>query len=483
MNYPVSCENLIIGSGPGAAVAAYELSKAGREVIVLEEGSKHNKIFYKNSIQSLTSKLYRNGGIFPFFGKPSVGFAEARCLGGGSVINGGLIWRTPKFVLNEWVEKKILPRSFINSLLSHFPFLESMLDVGYSAEINSNEDSNIIKRASIKLKWKCVNVPRAGGALCKNSNRCPTGCPRAAKKSVDLNYLSLAVKFGAQIFTSHKVVKLLHDKKNILEVHALDLRSNKIIKFKPKNVWFAAGAIHTPFLLKKHGISKNVGKKLQFHLNLKFIAEFDKNIDAEDGTIFTQQIQQFIKKGILFMPTNYRPEYLATSLSHFDNFTIKHVFQNYNKHGMFVAQIRPSSQAKIYSFADSPIVTYKLKTQDFLLIKDSFRLMTKLLFKSGAKKIYCPVSNFNPLRNEEDLDILLKKMKPNDLQMISVHIMSSCPMGSANDSAVDLSGKLRNFKNIFIVDASVLPTNIGESPQGTIMAFSHEILKRFISAT
>ena len=480
MNYPILCKNLIIGSGPGSAVAAYELSKAGHEVIVLEEGDKYDKVFYKNSIQGLTSELYRNGGIFPFFGKPSVAFAEARCLGGGSVINGGLIWRTPKFVLDEWVEKKILPKSFIKSLVRHFPFVESMLEVGYSKEINGNEDSNIIKKTSIKLKWKCVDVPRAGGGLCKNSNRCATGCPKAAKKSVDLNYLYLAKKFGAQIFTSHKVVKLLHDKKTILEVHVLDIKSNKIVKFKPENVWFGAGAIHTPFLLKKHGISKNAGKKLEFHLNLKFIAEFDKSINAEDGTIFTQQIQHFIKKGILFMPTNYRPEYLATSLSHFDNLTIKHVFKNYDKHGMFVSQIRPSSQAKIYSFTDSPIVTYKLKTQDFLLIKDSFRLMAKLLFKSGAKKIYCPVSNFNPVRNEEDLDILLKKMKPNDLQMISVHIMSSCQMGSAKDSVVDLNGKLRNFKNIYIVDASVLPTNIGESPQGTIMAFSHETLKRFI---
>jgi choline dehydrogenase-like flavoprotein len=54
--------------------------------------------------------------------------------------------------------------------------------------------------------------------------------------------------------------------------------------------------------------------------------------------------------------------------------------------------------------------------------------------------------------------------------------MSSCPMGTNKESVVDLSGNLRNSKNIFITDASILPTNIGESPQGSIMGFSHKIV-------
>jgi choline dehydrogenase-like flavoprotein len=62
--------------------------------------------------------------------------------------------------------------------------------------------------------------------------------------------------------------------------------------------------------------------------------------------------------------------------------------------------------------------------------------------------------------------------------MISVHAMSSCPMGVEVDSIVDTSGRLNGNKNIIVSDASVLPTNIGESPQGTIMAMSHEILSR-----
>jgi choline dehydrogenase-like flavoprotein len=36
------------------------------------------------------------------------------------------------------------------------------------------------------------------------------------------------------------------------------------------------------------------------------------------------------------------------------------------------------------------------------------------------------------------------------------------------------------MENILVTDASILPSNIGTSPQGTIMAFVHEIIHRHI---
>ena len=45
------------------------------------------------------------------------------------------------------------------------------------------------------------------------------------------------------------------------------------------------------------------------------------------------------------------------------------------------------------------------------------------------------------------------------------------------NSLTDFNGKLKDFKNIFITDASIIPGNTGESPQATIMAFSKFITK------
>ena len=59
--------------------------------------------------------------------------------------------------------------------------------------------------------------------------------------------------------------------------------------------------------------------------------------------------------------------------------------------------------------------------------------------------------------------------------------MDSCPMGpDPTTSVVNLDGKLWNMNNILVTDASILPSNIGESPQETIMAFAHEIVNRHL---
>ena len=55
--------------------------------------------------------------------------------------------------------------------------------------------------------------------------------------------------------------------------------------------------------------------------------------------------------------------------------------------------------------------------------------------------------------------------------------MSSMKYMPNKNSLINLNGKLKEFKNIFITDASIIPGNTGESPQATIMVFSKFITK------
>jgi choline dehydrogenase-like flavoprotein len=70
--------------------------------------------------------------------------------------------------------------------------------------------------------------------------------------------------------------------------------------------------------------------------------------------------------------------------------------------------------------------------------------------------------------------VLLSK-KHLKFSISSVHAMSSLPMGTSNKNLVNTSGQLGNFKNLYVADASILPTTIGESPQGTIMAIARNM--------
>ena len=69
------CEYLVIGSGAGGSVAALELAKAGKNIIVLEEGMHSDTSSFNENISEMTQKNWRNGGVTPFWGKPPIGFA------------------------------------------------------------------------------------------------------------------------------------------------------------------------------------------------------------------------------------------------------------------------------------------------------------------------------------------------------------------------------------------------------------------------
>ena len=61
-----------------------------------------------------------------------------------------------------------------------------------------------------------------------------------------------------------------------------------------------------------------------------------------------------------------------------------------------------------------------------------------------------------------------------DLDMLSVHHMASLPIGGddiKNDGSIRIS-------QYICVDASILPTAVGESPQLTIMAFVSSLYSR-----
>ena len=69
-------------------------------------------------------------------------------------------------------------------------------------------------------------------------------------------------------------------------------------------------------------------------------------------------------------------------------------------------------------------------------------------------------------------------MLANNLEMVSVHGMSSTKMGlkKEKNTVFDISGKSFDFNNLYCLDSSILPSSTIESPQATIMALALKIL-------
>ena len=93
---------IVVGSGAGGATAAARLRDAGLDVLILEEGGLHRTETFTTDPATMIQRLYRDAGTTMIFGKPGIIFAEGKCVGGSTVINGGMTWRTPERVLEHW---------------------------------------------------------------------------------------------------------------------------------------------------------------------------------------------------------------------------------------------------------------------------------------------------------------------------------------------------------------------------------------------
>ncbi len=477
------CEYLVVGTGAGGSVAGTLLAESGRDVIFLEEGGYYPTESYTANISEMFSKLYRNRGVFPFLGKPSIAFAEGCCVGGGTVINGALICSTPPWVLDEWQNTYGLRGYSQEDLQKYFEIVERDLHVvSHEIENDENLDSLKLLKASEQLGWKCVMATRAVKD-CKNRNLCPTGCPSGAKQSMLETYLPRAMKNGARIFSRCRAIKIIHSDRKAKKIIAWVIGTkSKRIEILFDHLVIASGAVQTPHLLRRSKVSMLAGRNLQFHMTLKVGAIFKDRLNAEQGTMFTAQVQEFEREGPLIMASNLGPHYIAMTLSHYDNDVVNHVLEKYQNAGIFAAMIRPRSLARVIStFGDQPVVVYRFHPEDLSLIKTAFLRTAHLLFQGGATELYMPINKFGKVRSIDELEQKLKYIRSEEIEILILHVMASCPMGTnPSTSVVNPDGKLWDMKNIFLTDASILPSNIGKNPQGTIMTFTHKIMNKHL---
>ena len=66
--------------------------------------------------------------------------------------------------------------------------------------------------------------------------------------------------------------------------------------------------------------------------------------------------------------------------------------------------------------------------------------------------------------------------------LMSIHLFSSIRIGeNLKYSACDSYGKMHDFKNLYIADASLIPEAPGVNPQATVMALALRNSEHFIS--
>src|SRR6516162_11119955 len=262
----LECGVVIVGSGAGGATVAAELAEAGVDVIVLEEGGYHPTESFTAGTGHALRALYRDGGGGMAIGRPSVLYTEGRCVGGSTVVNGGMSWRTPERVLRRWAEQEGLREFGERDLDRYFTAIESRLSVGLQ-DPETIERASELFRAGAQARGWAVVPNRRNQLHCAGTNNCSSGCPTGAKRSMLVTSVPRALAFGARLYADCRVDRITRAGRRVTGVTGHFARGPRLT-VRAGRVVVAAGAIQTPALLARSGLHHGqLGRNLSLHPN------------------------------------------------------------------------------------------------------------------------------------------------------------------------------------------------------------------------
>ena len=478
-NEVINCEFLIIGSGAGGSVASKFLADQGKDVLLIEEGKEYETNSKNNLFSNSFLNAWRNSGVTPIISKSNFAFGEGMCLGGGTSVNGGLVWRTPEIILKKWNTEFNIKKFSSDNLLKYFEEIENNLglDTPQSTNIEDNKESLKLLEISKKKLLKIVKIPKSINSS-KIDNKLIIGQSSNSTNTILQKNINSSKKKGLRIITKCKAQKLVSENGRIKSVKVIIDKNKKTII--AKNIILACGATQTPMLLKKSFGNNYFQSEIQCHLNFRIGVKFKNFMQDQNETMFSRQIQEYLEDGILIMPTSFNKSNFFSSLAKMNNNELSLIEKEINNFSSFIIQLQSLSKIKLNNYFNQTILSYEIDASDLIKLKKYFFIFCSLLFEFGAEKIFLPFKKNFEINKKDDLKYFLEKnLVSKNLEMVSVHGMSSAKMGLKKEKNIifDLKGRSFDFENLFCLDSSILPSSTIESPQGTIMAVASQILE------
>ena len=282
-NQVLRADAVVVGTGAGGATAAARLRDAGLDVLMLEEGTLHRTETFTTDPATMIRRLYRDAGTTMIFGNPPIIFAEGRCVGGSTVINGGMTWRTPEQVLARWENDLGLVGLGPRAMEPYFETAERILHAEPNHQDTFGRNTHLFARGAEALGWPLARAPR-NMRRCVGLNNCALGCPTGAKQAMHVTEVPRALAAGAALPTGARVDRVLWRGTRAVGVRGRlvgdDGRPRARFEVRAPLVVLAAGARQTPGILRRSWLlASAIGRGLHTHPNAKCVGIFDERID------------------------------------------------------------------------------------------------------------------------------------------------------------------------------------------------------------
>ena len=474
-----SADVVIIGSGPGGSVIAETLAADGRDVLLLEEGpylAQDSVPMF--SYQEMTDK-YRNAGMTVAFGSPDVAYAEGSCVGGGSEVNSGLYHRTPGAIYEEWSDLYQLQQFSQQAMEPWFDAVEAVMQPQtYPDQLPIA--SEVMRRGASAFNWNSNDIPRL---VRFGDERDQHGAKIPRRFSMTESFLPKYLAQGGRLLADTRVDRLARNADGSWTIRGQHKTSASALSIQAKHVFVCCGAVHTPALLRRSGIKRNVGNSLALQPMVKITAAFDEQVNFDRMGIAGEQVKEFSPNysfgcsisskahlAINLLPVEGGPEHALSEYEHLISYYV-------------MARGTPSGSVRNLPGFKSPLVRYGLSEGELHNLAHGVEDLTTLMIAAGAKRVYTGVREQPVINNENECANLPDTLRADSANVMTVHLMGACPLGeNAAVTAANSYGAVHNAPNLYVSDASSLCNSLAVNPQGSIMALAKRNAAHFLDS-
>jgi choline dehydrogenase-like flavoprotein len=498
---------VVIGLGAGGAPLLARLAQAGLKVVALEAGPWHDPTTDFATDEKAQAFLFWNDERLAAGRHPlAMGRNNSGTGVGGSTLHftaytprplpDDLTLKTDFGVGEDW------PLTY-DELAPYYEEVEQFLGVsgptpypwgparakGYALPpLPLNSAAQLMMRGAEKLGIR--TSPAANAALsapyfqegvgwrqaCTNRGFCQAGCSNGAKSSMDVTYIPVAVKFGADIRPNSFVTEIERNAQGLVTA-VVYTRNGQQHRQACRHLFLCGGAVETPRLLMLNNLgltSGQVGRNLTAHTGIQVWGTFADEVRPTKG----------IPGGLISQDT-HRPKdadfvggYLLQSIG-----VMPVTFASQAARGRKLwGQAMRDYMRQFNHVAGINILG------DCLPHADNYMELSDEL---DARQLPKPRIHFTAQDNElrmtahaeKTMRAIWEAAGATDIWSFDryAHVIGTARMGlSGDDAVVDRDGRAFDVPNLYISDNSTFPSALSVNPALTIMALSLRTADKFL---
>jgi len=482
---------VVIGSGAGGAVTAYELARSGAKVVVLEAGPHIPSSAFQEHAPSALETLYEDHGN-QVNTTGDLPILQGTCVGGSTVVNGAVCFRAPDQVLENWAEEHGLDNLSRESLAPYFERVERNLSVHQNEPHEVNYNGRLLIEGAKKVGIPAAPISR-NIKDCALTGHCISGCKTDRKQSMLVTYLPWASELGVKILSGTRAEVFEVQAGRVTAVHAVATDAAgvaKPVRVKAGLVVVAAGAIQTPLLFQKNKIgnsSGEVGRNFACHPSLAVFGEHDHDVYGWVGATLTAQAGDFenpLEGGYLVEAGMVGPVITSSWVDGGIGGDFVEFMEQSKKYQAAITLIHDHNVGRVYLDGDRKRIEYDLDDRDFKSMREALRGTAQIYFAAGAKRVYLPTTRKTTIESADQIDSVINTLTNGKhlYRMTSYHPQGTMRMGAdPNTSVVAPDGRCHDLDNVYVPDASLFPSSLLVNPQITVYTLASYISDQILN--